>query len=365
MKLIYLYSIFLILGMILSQLFEWAPVDPYLNFLVDATLAYIMIEVGLEFDLNKKQWKKYLKDYGVASLAAGLPWIFCFIYFLFFFQENSWEELLLIARFAAPTSSGILFSMLAAAGLATTWIFKKIQVLAIFDDLDTILLLIPIQFLLGGVHYLSLVIILIIVVLLVLSWRYLHRLRLPSGRLWLIGYGVILTALLRMIHFQFEIELEILLPAFVLGTLLYKSFHPSHEQAFLEPTKSPFQFFDRGIKVVFMFMVGLLLPKVLLGSLNPWVTALHILAITLLSNLGKCFPLFCYKQEATLKQRAAISIGMFPRGEVGAGILVLAIAQGAGGYVTTLAQLSLALNLILTPLFITWVIRLQKGQANT
>ena len=33
--------------------------------------------------------------------------------------------------------------MLAAAGLKKEWIYKKTQVLAIFDDLDTILLMIP------------------------------------------------------------------------------------------------------------------------------------------------------------------------------------------------------------------------------
>lgn len=33
--------------------------------------------------------------------------------------------------------------MLAALSLKQSWIYKKIQVLAIFDDLDTILLMIP------------------------------------------------------------------------------------------------------------------------------------------------------------------------------------------------------------------------------
>ena len=38
--------------------------------------------------------------------------------------------------------AGILFTMLAAAGLKASWVYKKVQVLAIFDDLDTILLMI-------------------------------------------------------------------------------------------------------------------------------------------------------------------------------------------------------------------------------
>ena len=56
---------------------------------------------------------------------------------------EAWKENLLLSRFAAPTSAGILFTMLAAIGLKSSWIYKKIQVLAIFDDLDTILLMIP------------------------------------------------------------------------------------------------------------------------------------------------------------------------------------------------------------------------------
>ena len=59
--------------------------------------------------------------------------------------SNSWTEALLAGRFAAPTSAGILFSMLAAAGLSGTWVFRKARVLAIFDDLDTVLLMIPLD----------------------------------------------------------------------------------------------------------------------------------------------------------------------------------------------------------------------------
>ena len=63
---------------------------------------------------------------------------------------EAWKENLLLSRFAAPTSAGILFTMLAAIGLKSSWIYKKIQVLAIFDDLDTILLMIPLQIMMIG-----------------------------------------------------------------------------------------------------------------------------------------------------------------------------------------------------------------------
>ena len=85
---------------------------------------------------------------------------------------------------------------------------------------------------------------------------------------------------------------------------------------------------------------------------------LHVLAITLISNLGKMFPAFCYRKEAHLRERFAISVGMWPRGEVGAGVLVISLSYGIGGPIVTVAMLSLALNLLLTGVFIYVVKRL-------
>jgi hypothetical protein len=78
----------------------------------------------------------------------------------------------------------------------------------------------------------------------------------------------------------------------------------------------------------------------------------HVLIITLLSNIGKMFPALCYRKEASLKERLALSIGMFPRGEVGAGVLVISLSYGLGGPALTVAVLSLAANLLCTGLFI-------------
>jgi len=80
--------------------------------------------------------------------------------------------------------------------------------------------------------------------------------------------------------------------------------------------------------------------------------AMHVLAVTFISNLGKMFPAFCYRREAQWRERLALSIGMWPRGEVGAGVLVISLSYGIGGPVVTIAMLSLALNLLLTGAFI-------------
>ena len=70
------------------------------------------------------------------------------------------------------------------------------------------------------------------------------------------------------------------------------------------------------------------------------------------------FPLLCYRREATLRERLALSIGMWPRGEVGAGVLVIALSYGIAGPALTVAILSLALNLLLTGVFIVMVKKL-------
>ena len=54
----------------------------------------------------------------------------------------------------------------------------------------------------------------------------------------------------------------------------------------------------------------------------------------------------------------AVTIAMWPRGEVGAGVLIVSLSYGIGGPILTVALLSLALNISLTGLFILWVKRL-------
>jgi hypothetical protein len=86
--------------------------------------------------------------------------------------------------------------------------------------------------------------------------------------------------------------------------------------------------------------------------------AVHVLAITALSNLGKMFPALCYRRDAGRRERLALAIGMFPRGEVGAGMLVLSVYYGIAGPALTVAVLSLALNLLCSGLCVLVIKRL-------
>ncbi|MEG2332708.1 MAG: sodium:proton antiporter, partial [Bacteroides sp.] len=160
------FSAFMVVGLILSQFLptlaggEYGTVKTISDILLYVCLGFIMINVGREFELDKVRWKSYAEDYFIAMATAAMPWFLIAFYYVFvllppeFWQSwEAWKENLLLSRFAAPTSAGILFTMLAAIGLKSSWIYKKIQVLAIFDDLDTILLMIPLQIMMIGLRW--------------------------------------------------------------------------------------------------------------------------------------------------------------------------------------------------------------------
>jgi uncharacterized membrane protein YvlD (DUF360 family) len=65
-----------------------------------------------------------------------------------------------------------------------------------------------------------------------------------------------------------------------------------------------------------------------------------------------------------MKTRLALAIGMWPRGEVGAGVLVVSLSYGIGGPIVTIAMLSLALNLLCTGLFIVVIKKLLGAELN-
>lgn len=144
MRRVIVYSLLLVAGMALSQLAFVQSVSAIIAILTMIFLSYIMIEVGMEFDIDKSNLRGYGVDYAIAMGAAAIPWLCAALYFWWLFGLG-FKESLLVGRFASPTSAGILFTMLAAAGLAATWVYRKARVLAIFDDLDTVLLMISLE----------------------------------------------------------------------------------------------------------------------------------------------------------------------------------------------------------------------------
>lgn len=378
MKKVFVYSLLLIAGLVGSQLLPPpAGGAAVIRLATMAALAFIMIHVGYEFDLDKTRPGHYARDAAVAMTAAVLPWALCTLYFVFVMTGRgewgaggTWRKSLLHGLFAAPTSAGVLFSMLAAAGLGATWVFGKARVLAIFDDLGTVLLMIPLKVMLVGPRWQLGVVVVVLGGLLWLAWRHLHAARLPVGWPWVLGYAAGITAATefldhasRVIDPGLPIHVEVLLPAFALGCVLARppGADPHSDDAREGVEEGPESPAEQRVATVvsacFMVLVGLSMPPVVAGggsAAGPaWGTiALHVLAVTVLSNVGKLFPLFRYRAEATPRERLALSVGMFPRGEVGAGVLVVALSYGIAGPTLTVAVLSLALNLLGTGFFI-------------
>src|SRR5438034_167867 len=110
-----LYCFLLIAGLVLSQFLPGAAGPDYptlelvLRFLTMTALAFIMIHVGYEFDIDKGNARGLAWDYLVAVTAAAFPWIFCALYFVFVMAPPAmwdnfhlWKEGLLVSRFASP-----------------------------------------------------------------------------------------------------------------------------------------------------------------------------------------------------------------------------------------------------------------------
>lgn len=382
MKKVLSFSAMLMLGLLLSQLLPGALGANYettreaIAILLGVCLAFIMINVGREFEVDKSNIKVYAKDYLVAMLAAAMPWLLIAMYYIFVLMPTDWwsnadvwKESLLLSRFAAPTSAGILFTMLAAIGLQQSWIYKKIQVLAIFDDLDTILLMIPLQIAMIGMQWQMGVILAVVVVLLWVGWKKMSSYNLRSDWKSLLlysalTYGATYVIYLLTHHFFGEegsVHIEVLLPAFVLGMVM-KHGHGSSKAD------------DRAATVIslfFMLLVGMSMPLINLEAdplqsasviaslpMPSWGTiALHVVMVSLLSNIGKLTPMLFYR-DRSLKERLALSVGMFTRGEVGAGVIFIALGYHIGGPILLISVLTLVFNLILTGGFVVIVKRL-------
>jgi Kef-type K+ transport system membrane component KefB len=413
MRKVLIYSILLVLGLIGSQTLgpSMHPnVERAIALATMFALSFIMIHVGYEFELDKSNLRQYGWDYVVAGVAASIPWIFCTLYFVYAMSPRAmwhsgdlWRSSLLEGLFAAPTSAGVLFAMLAAAGLGATWLFQKARVLAIFDDLHTILLLIPLKMLLIGPRWQLAFVAIVIVALLWVAYRYLNALPLPSSWPWVMLYCALIVGFSELIHWgsleidpSMPIHLEVLLPAFAIGCVMRtppgEDPHRDDAQEGVEegPESALEQHVSTVMSALFMVLVGLSMPPIggaqarpelanaevaqahatvsqpgfTYAGVSPEVVAqrdafpgwgmisIHVLVITILSNIGKLFPAMCYRREAPLRHRLALAVGMFPRGEVGAGVLVIALSYNIAGPPLTVAVLSLALNLLLTGVFI-------------
>ena len=380
------FSVFLVAGLVLSQSLPVlvgtegiGAVRTVANILLYVCLSFIMINVGREFEVDKSRWKSYTQDYFIGMATAAMPWFLIALYYVFVLLPpefwNSWEawkENLLLSRFAAPTSAGILFTMLAAIGLKSSWMYKKIQVLAIFDDLDTILLMIPLQIMMIGLRWQLIIVVLIVFLLLSFGWKQLGKYNWRQDWKAILFYSFLVFIATQSLYLISKslygeagsIHIEVLLPAFIVGMIMkHKEIDTPVEHKVAT-----------GISFLFMFLVGMSMPHFIgvdfaetqageysvTGSqeMMPWgMIIFHVLIVSLLSNIGKLFPVFFYR-DRKFSERLALSIGMFTRGEVGAGVIFIALGYNLGGPALLISVLTIVLNLILTGIFVLWVKKL-------
>ena len=164
-----------------------------------------------------------------------------------------------------------------------------------------------------------------------------------------------------------SIHIEVLLPAFVLGMVM----RHKHIDTKVEHNVAT------AVSFLFMFLVGVSMPvffgmdfaaqsaeaTTITGAqpMMSWpVIILHVVIVSFLSNIGKLFPLFFYR-ERRKRERLALSIGMFTRGEVGAGIIFIALGYNLGGPALMISVLTIVFNLILTGIFVVWVEKLTRS----
>ena len=262
--------------------------------------------------------------------------------------------------------------MLAAMNLQKSWIYEKAQTLAIFDDLDTIILMVPLQVaMIGELNWQMVAMLTVIFAMFFVGWRYMSLLNVPQKWYAIIVYAVLVygtTLLVYYItdHFFGEkgaIHIEVLLPAFIFGMIInYRHIGGKTEERV-----------SAIISLIFMLLVGMSMPLINMSGttatensdsiiatipmMSGWEVALHVLMVTLLSNIGKLAPMFFY-HDRSLTERLALSVGMFTRGEVGAGVIFIALGYNIGGPILLISVLTLVLNLILTIGFVYVVKRL-------
>ena len=383
MRKIVLFSLFLILGLVCSQslpiafgIEKFNAAKPALDVMLYVCLAFIMINVGREFELDKSRWRSYTADYFIAMVTAAAPWLLICFYYMWLLPDDlftswdAWKENLLLSRFAAPTSAGILFTMLASAGLKNSWVYQKTRVLAIFDDLDTILLMIPLQIFMIGWRWQLAVVAVVVFGCLWFGWTRLDRFKMQQDWSSILGYATLLVFFCqglyvfssRLFGHDAAIHIEVLLPAFVLGMVM-KTRHSSSANDEKAETL---------ISYLFMFLVGMSAPLFVgvdfsatagdcligqVGNMSWGEIAIHVAVATLLSNIGKMVPTLFYRDKSLI-ERLALSIGMFTRGEVGAGIIFVSLGYGLGGPLLAISLLTILSNLILTGGFVIIVKRL-------
>ena len=220
-----------------------------------------------------------------------------------------------------------------------------------------------------GLRWQLIIIVLVVFLMLMFGWRQLGRYHWRQDWKAIILYSMLVFGITQLVYVVSKslygeagsIHIEVLLPAFVVGMVMkHKEIDTPVEHKV-----------STGVSFFFMLLVGMSMPQFVgvdfseshagthsvTGSqeMMSWgMIFFHVLMVSLLSNIGKLFPLFFYR-DRMVSERLALSVGMFTRGEVGAGVIFIALGYNLGGPALLISVLTIVLNLILTSIFVLWV----------
>jgi len=362
---ILVYSFLMCVGLAISQFIPQAEDDEfgfYVRLPAGIALSYIIVHVGLDFEIVKWRLPTYALDFFVATSAALVPLLVVFGYLKYVCGSHSlphaWyveeplgtSQGLLLSVFSAPTSAGMLISMMEAADLKHTWVFKKASMLAILDDIDSLVFIAFMRILAIGGSQIDLRHfgpVIVTVGLLTIAWFNIHKFVIPHSWPWVLMYAFILGTGFWIIegltrefpHCNFIFVVAVLIPSFTLGCVTYDpkmETSQSYKHIEIELTE---EFIERQEYIdshapcmetfmgcAFMFFVGLSMPSLnSLGSMSHSAVIFHVVAINILMLLGKLIICFFYSNETSKTQRIALGLAMCPRGEIGASVIIITI----------------------------------------
>ena len=225
-----------------------------------------------------------------------------------------------------------------------------------------------------GLHWQMGVILFVVIGLMWFGWKKMSTYQLRQDWWAILIYAIIVFGLTHIIYVITKhyfgaddaLHVEVLLPAFVLGMVIKRE----HKSAKMD------EGITTAISLLFMLLVGMSMPQISASAhvtdgsimssqpMPSWgMIALHVLAVSVLSNVGKLVPMLFYRNHS-IRERLALSIGMFTRGEVGAGVIFIALGYSIGGAALLISVLTLVFNLVLTGGFVLIVKRLVAKDCN-
>ena len=161
-----------------------------------------------------------------------------------------------------------------------------------------------------------------------IGWKKLGTIRLSQTWKSILFYAVCIVAVTESIYLLTKwmmgadgaIHIEVLLPAFVLGMVMKTVHQHGNRDEKITGMISLSVYVSGGVEYTSVYRYRSWTPDYrscgdyCCTALPSWeVLVVHVIVVTLLSNLGKMFPLFFYR-DRQLEERLALSVGMFTRG---------------------------------------------------